>query len=211
LGKEKLAFARISASKSRVGKYAEIGTLGLDDMRADLSGRSVSAGKIAIEKGSLKLVRGKDGRLDILGAMKSSGKSDASPWHYHVGKFDLSGFSATFQDESVSPYATLKLKRISFKANGIGDAPAISVPFQASMESATGGMLEAHGRFMPSGKSADMNLKIRDLSLIPAQPYHSTITALTIADGKLGHPGMRRMTGRGRDTRAVFPSTICAL
>ena len=197
LGKEKLAFARISASKSRVGKYAEIGTLGLDDMRADLSGRSVSAGKIAIEKGSLKLVRGKDGRLDILGAMKSSGKSDASPWHYHVGKFDLSGFSATFQDESVSPYATLKLKRISFKANGIGDAPAISVPFQASMESATGGMLEAHGRFMPSGKSADMNLKIRDLSLIPAQPYLSTITVLTIADGKLGASGHAAYDGKG--------------
>ncbi len=204
LNQEKLSFAQISASKGRIGKYVEIDAFRLDDMHADISKRSLAAGKMTIEKGSVNLVRDKKGNLDIPGAMKAPAKSRALPWHYHVGKFDLSGFSVKLQDESVSPYATLRLKRISLKANGISDAPATSVPFQASMESAAGGMLEADGRFMPSGKSADMNLKISDLSLSPAQPYLSSFAMLTIAGGKLGASGHAAYDSKGARYNGSF-------
>jgi outer membrane protein OmpA-like peptidoglycan-associated protein len=197
LNKEKLSFGQLSASRGKIGKYVEMDALMIGDMRADISGRSVSAGRIAIEKGSVNLVRNKNGNLDIPGAMNSPGKSDASPWHYHVGKFDLSGFSVKFQDESVSPDAHLGLKNISFKASGISDAPAVSVPFQASMQGTQGGMLDADGRFTPSGKSADVNLKIRGLSLSPAQPYLSSFARLTIASGKLGASGHATYDGKG--------------
>lgn len=197
LNKEMLSFGQVSASKGRIGKYVEIDALRIGDMHADISGRSVSVGRMTVEKGSVNLVRNKNGNLDILGAVKPSGKSGASPWHYRVGKFDLSGFSVNFQDDSVSPYARLGLKNISFKASGISDAPSVSTPFQTSMESTAGGMFEVEGRFMPSGKSADVNLKIKDLSLSPAQSYLSSFAKLTIASGKLGASGHASYDGKG--------------
>ncbi len=211
LAREEFSLGLLTLSGSRIGfsngkPFLQIGNLNLEDTHADLAGRSLSFGKIALAKGDLKAVRNRKGEIDLPALLKASKKPEASsrPWHYRADKLELSGFSAHLLDQSVSPAASLNLKEISLNVEKISDNLSIPLSVRASLKSQEGGSLEAEGHVVPAGKSANLNLKIENLALKPAQPYLASFAKLAIASGKLDASGHAFYDRKGAGYRGKF-------
>ncbi len=184
-------FANLSGSRvaSKTGDFLRIDKVKLEDVGAGFSKKSISVARIRAENGRLDLVRNRNGGIDLPELFESSRKPEKAspPWHYLAKKISLSGFSANLQDKSAD--ASLKLKNMSLALDGASDNLSRPLPVRFSLESGAGGRIEADGKVIPSKKSADLNLKVEDLSLDPAQPYLSSFARLLIASGKADAQG----------------------
>ena len=191
-----LLAARGSSIGSRKGKpFMNIDTLRIEDIDADLSGKRLKLGRISIEKGKLDLSRNRKGEIAL--DMPESSGGASQPWHYSIAKIGLAGFSAHLEDQSVSPPASLNLNSISVELEKITDNLSLPLPIRASMKVEEGGSLEAQGKVIPAEKSAEMNLRIRDLALKPGQPYLSSYAKLSIAGGTLDADGHAAFGAKG--------------
>ena len=125
-------------------------------------------------------------------------------WHYQVKKLELSGFSAAFRDESVAPAADLAFEDIALGLEGISDDWKIALPLRASFKAHSGGSFEAEGKITPAEPAADIWLKLTELSLIPAQPYLSTVAKLNLVDGRLSTEGRVSYNTKGVGYQGSF-------
>lgn len=210
LAKEKLSLGFIDISGSRIDsrgrEFLKVGTARLKGIDAGFAKRSISVGKIELKNGSLDVIRNEKGEFELPGIPKLSGNSGkpSRPWHYLAKKVALSGFSANLQDRSVSPHASLQLKKIDLNVDGVSDNLSKPLPVRLSLESQDGGSLEVDGRVIPAEKSADLNLGIENLALQPAQPYLASFARLSIASGKVDAHGHAAYGEKGARYQGKF-------
>jgi uncharacterized protein involved in outer membrane biogenesis len=189
--------------------------LGVNDVHVDLAHNDLQVGGITLTGGELKAVRYVNGRLNVEDALRevsatlpakpaepSAGK--ATPWRYRINKFELAGFSAAFHDRAVEPVADLVASDISFDASDISDNLSNPLPVEATLRSRDGGMLNVSGTIVPSGPSADLQVKLAALSLKPAQPYLGHYAKLTLQNGQLNIDGHATYGKRGGRFRGGF-------
>lgn len=194
-----------------------LGAATLDQLQADLAARNLSVAAIALADGQLKATRDAAGRVDLAEALQAASAAfagsapaeqpapaPAAPWHYRVGKVALSGFSTAFQDESVQPAAALALEDISISVSGVSDRLDAPLPLQASFRARDGGSFEAEGEVVPAAPSAELRLKLTDLTLTPAQPYLASVARLTLAGGTLSVEGTARYAEEGTGFKGGF-------
>jgi uncharacterized protein involved in outer membrane biogenesis len=213
LNSNKLALGTLSVNGSTITlprdngeplKLLRLGGLALDDIGADLAKRDIALARVSLKDGELQAVRDANGHLDVVDALQSlqsaatpaapaepqtQPEAKAAPWHYRVDKFELTGFSAAFHDEGVTPAADFMLQDITLGVDGFSDDLAKPLPVEAALRSRDGGSLEASGTVVPSGPSADLHIKLAGLSLKPAQPYLASYAKLTLTDGELSADG----------------------
>ncbi|MCX7175128.1 MAG: DUF748 domain-containing protein, partial [Proteobacteria bacterium] len=188
-------------------KPLQLGSLALEDIQVDLAGKSLAVGRIALKDGRLKAVRDAQGHLDVLAAwqaipspaasIRSSSKAAGTGWRYRVDKLELSGFSASFRDESVAPAADLALEDIALSLDGISENLAAPLPMRASFRARDGGRFDAAGKIVPAEPSADLKLRLADLALKPVQPYLATQARLVLESGLVGGEGRAIYNKRG--------------
>ena len=214
LGSLTLADASIEVPRPAGGpaKPLQIASLGIEDLQADLAGRSASIGRIVLKGGQLKAVRDARGRIDLVDAWQALPRPAArpvpqpsgKPWHFKAGKLELSGFSATLRDETVAPAADLAIDDIAVAIDHPSDDLKASLPLRASFRVNSGGSFEAVGQVVPAGPSADLRLKLADLALKPAQPYLAAVAKLALAGGSLSVQGSARYGKPGASFKGGF-------
>ena len=89
------------------------------------------------------------------------------------------------RDETVSPALELGFDRIAIALAGVSDNLKAALPLKASLDVKSGGRLELAGKVIPATAAVDLQLKLNDLSLKPAQPFISRFAALDLASGQL--------------------------
>ncbi|MDD5249539.1 MAG: DUF748 domain-containing protein [Rhodocyclaceae bacterium] len=217
LGRKSLAVGSLSLTKSGIelprpaggaARPLQMDALTIDDLQADLAARIATIGRIALKDGQLKATRNAQGHIDLVDALQafprqavnSPAATPASPtrppWHFKAGKLELAGFSATLRDEAVTPAADLAIDDIVIAVDNVSDDLKASLPVRAAFRARTGGSFEAVGQVVPAEPSADLQLKLTDLALKPAQPYLASVVRLTLAGGKLSMQG-RAGYGKG--------------
>jgi len=214
LGSLSLADARIELPRLAGGpaKPLQIARLDLEDIQADLAGRSASVGRIVLKGGQLKAVRDARGRIDLVDAWQALPRPAAKPvpqpagkpWHFKAGKLELSGCSATLRDEVAAPAAVLAIDDIAVAIDHPSDDLKAPLPLRASFRVRSGGSFEAVGQVVPAGPSADLRLKLADLALKPAQPYLAAVAKLVLAGGSLSVQGSARYGKRGASFKGGF-------
>jgi uncharacterized protein involved in outer membrane biogenesis len=182
--------------------------------RFDLRRHSIAVASIELTGGGVDLARNADGRLNLMefmpaGEEKSppsaptpkpaaaSAPGAAPDWHYRVDRIAFSGFRAELRDRAVSPAAQLTLQDIAIAIEGVSDKWDVAWPVRASFSAGTGGKFEAQAQVIAAEPSADVQLKLVDFSLKPAQPYLGAATTLTFAGGALSAEGIARYGPRG--------------
>lgn len=165
-------------------------------LHVDLAAHHAKLSSVALKDGHLELVRDAGGHIDLLDAFKTTPakpeadvKQAGARWHYRLGKLELTGFDVAFTDQTVAPAAQLALQDIALGLDGISDDLGKAVPLTASFSVDGGGSFDATGNIVPGVPSADIDFKLNDLAIKPAQPYLSGFARLKIADGRLSTQG----------------------
>jgi len=193
----------LQRDKIEAKKALELGSLSFENTHLNLNTHQATLGNITLKGGGVRITRDAKGRIDLMDALQAASPAQAkrnknnatantpteTGWHYRVKKMELSDFNADFRDESVAPAAELAFEDIALSLEGISDDWKIAVPLHASFKAHGGGSFEAEGKITPAEPAADIRLKLTELSLIPAQPYLSTVAKLNIVDGRLSTEG----------------------
>ncbi len=188
----------INGFSLRQGKsQLNIDGLSVRDTTLDLAAKEADVGSIEVKGGNMSTLRDAKGNLDIANTGKPAKAESKPAWHFQLGKFDLSGFAAGFEDETTAPYAKFSLQDIALHASGISDNLNDPVPLKASFKSKDGGSFEAEGKVAPGLPSADFDIKLAGLNMTPAQPYLFSVARLKLTDGALSTSGHARYDPHG--------------
>jgi hypothetical protein len=219
LAKNRLLLDSLNISGSRFdlqqGREAfALGSLTVDAIEVDLSHRQATVGLVALNEGHVRVARNAQGKIDILQALQimsppasahaTKPEPVATPWRYTLGKFELAGFDAEFNDQAVQPAAKLTASDIALSTGGISNDWQAAVPLKADFNVAEGGHFSAEGSVTPGLPSADIKLKLTDLSLKPAQPYLAQSVSLKIASGRLSTEGRVNYNAQGSSYKGDF-------
>lgn len=187
-----------------------LGKISLSDARIRLTERQAELARLAVAGGGLVATRTADGKLPLLDALqglaafnrkpaKEAPPADAAakPWAFRLEAFELNGLAIALRDESIGPAAELRLENIDIQISGLSHDMARPVPARLGVQVATGGKLEVEGRITPGTVAADLQLKLADLSLKPAEPYLASRANVQLADGRLSTEGRFTLDARG--------------
>jgi hypothetical protein len=169
----------------------DLDELSAGNLNLDLANQNADLGSIILKGGQMSVTRDAKGRIDIANPSPStpSGPKPQTSWRYHLDKFALSGFSASFKDETTAPYAKFALHDIALDSSGISDNLNDPVPLKASFKARDGGSFEAEGKIIPALPSADFMLRLAELNIVPAQPYLFALAKLKLTHGALSSAG----------------------
>lgn len=228
LASQELALASVAIAGGAlalpgIDQPPRFGALTVDDITVALAGRHVAVGHVRLAEGRVQALRKADGSIDLQEAFRSLGSSeptgeastavapvaaaaaeDAAPWHYTVGRIEIADLGVILQEASVQPAIELALDRIAAEAEGISDDMRLPLPVKLSFDVRSGGRFEGEGKVVPATVSADINFKLSDLALQPAQPFLATQTTLTLADGTLSTRGRVIYDEQGPNVKGEF-------
>ncbi|MCG2584322.1 DUF748 domain-containing protein [Massilia sp. TS11] len=188
----------------------ELAEARLEDAQLALGKQRVDMGRLLLRGGKLHGVRDARGRVDVVEALRSTagpkgGKASAGPaWQVALDKLELADFVADFRDETVSPAAAFQLDDIDFSLAKLSTDLTRALPLQLAVHVRSGGTLQAKGSVAPASGLADLDLKLSDLALAPAQPYLSKVARLRFAGGAMSGEGRAQLGQGGASFRGGF-------
>jgi uncharacterized protein involved in outer membrane biogenesis len=215
-----------------VGGNVRAAVLKVDDImltgvKVDFARRDAMLAEIALVGGAVKVRRDAAGRIDlqdVIDSLKERSAPNAAdatgqaaskpvrpatapaPWRFGIAHVTLSGLALVARDETVSPPVELALDNISAGVDGVSENLKVALPLRAGLDVRGGGRLEIAGKLTPADSTADLQLKLNDLSLKIAQAYVSKVAALDLAGGvasAAGHVGYGRGGGSYRGSFTV--------
>jgi hypothetical protein len=191
------------AGKQRVALFS-LPELTLAPSRIDLAQRSAEFGAVQLSSGRLALRRDAGGAIDLLATLKALAPdapaakpapaatppgAPPAPWRYAVERVVLSGFGVAFNDESMKPALRVGLEEISVETSGVSEKLERPLPLKAGVRVASGGRLAVDGTLVPATAAVDLQLKLDDLALAPAQAFIGKYAALDLAAGRISAAG----------------------
>lgn len=221
LGALDITGSRLEPRQSKDGaqELLKLGSLAVEDVDVDLAARQATLGHIALKDGRARATRDARGHIDIVEALqaafppaqakqetqeKTARTAAQTSWRYRVEKLELAGFNAAFRDDAITPAAELVLEDIALSLQGISEDRKAAIPLRASFKAREGGNFEAEGKVVPAGPTADIRIKLTELSLKPAQPYLSAAARLKLAEGRLSTEGRASYNAKGAGYRGSF-------
>ncbi|MFN4148083.1 MAG: DUF748 domain-containing protein, partial [Rhodocyclaceae bacterium] len=189
--------------------------LAVEDVQLALAERSASVGRIRLAGGHIELRRDRAGRIDLVEALKTMGvgkraaagaEADeaATPWRYRVGGVEVADLGVRLRDAGTEPPFELALEHLSAQASGVSHDLSAPLPVKLSFVVRSGGRCEAQGKVVPATSQADVEFRLTDLALEPAQAFLSAKTTLTLAGGKLSLSGRVSYDEKGPKARGEF-------
>lgn len=185
------------ADKSR-GNLLSLTTIALAPTQIDLERHSAKIGAVELKGGSIAARRDATGAIDLLAALQAlapaavapaRAQPPAVPWRYEIERIALAGFVASLRDESITPPLELGFDDITLSVKGVSDQRQNPLSLKAALRANSGGHLTVEGTLVPATAVAELQLKLADLDLKPAQPFLGRYAALELAGGRLAAAG----------------------
>ena len=186
----------------------------------DLAGRSVRIGGVELKGAAVSAVRAKDGEFDLVRALvpapekgaasAPAAKGKAEPdWVVAVDKFALRGASVRLDDRSVAQPVLTTLEGIDFELDGFSTAKGDAIQFKLDSMLNKRGKLAASGPLTMAPLKADLALDLRNVDLLPLQPYVLEQTKIAISRGNLTTKGRLKLdTDRRGKLLASFSGDV---
>ncbi len=195
--------------------------LGVAATRIDLTQRTAEVGAVVLKDGRLAVRRDANGAIDLVAALKALGPDAAAvkpaapkpateaaapsaPWRYAVERVALSGFGLAFHDESLTPALQVGLEDIAVETSGVSEKLDRPLPLKAGLRVASGGRLGVEGKLVPATAAIDLQLKLDDLALKPAQAFIGKYAALDLAGGRISAAGTVKHDAKSSGYKGSF-------
>ena len=174
--------------------WLKIDTFSIEGGLLDLNKREVS-----IENVLAKGVRGQmrrlpDGRIEWLEppamhAVEASQKDPSAPWKVTVAHYVGEDIAARFEDRAVSPVATHTVDGLGFEASNLSTEPGQTAKVATHFKLNRKGDIAVEGTVKVFPLSADLNLDVKSLELLPFQTYFTDKLNIAVTKGQLALSG----------------------
>ncbi|CAL94811.1 conserved hypothetical membrane protein [Azoarcus olearius] len=160
------------------------GVMRLKEQRVDI-------GEVTINRAALAATRLRDGSLDLqtLVASGEPARKTTSPtWSVGVQKLALSDASLRLEDRMQAKPVTLAVDGLSVKADNLSTAKGANARLSVGARINRAGRLGIEGSLALEPLKGNLELDLRDIDLLPLQPYALEETKIAITRGTLsGH------------------------
>jgi len=171
----------------------------LSDVSFDLQKQAVSVGELRLTEPVGRLVREKDGQIDMIRLFasqpsetpsttaptkrQSPTKESAAEWSAAIRQMKLTDGSFSFRDESLRHPATVSLHELTMTADGLSTRKGEKFNYSAQAKWGKNGALALDGTAALSPLKADGKLKVNHLALRPFDSYLADFSDLLFASG----------------------------
>ncbi|MCU0258239.1 MAG: DUF748 domain-containing protein, partial [Solirubrobacteraceae bacterium] len=115
--------------------------------------------------------------------------TEAPAWTGSVGAVVLEGGAARLEDRSVSPPVEVDVADVAVRLLGVSTDSTAPVAVEASARLLGNGTASALGTVTAAGPTADLEVALDALDLVPLQPYLAALPHLRLAGGAAGARG----------------------
>jgi hypothetical protein len=199
--------------------FINIPEIGVKGAEIDLGKRTATIDEASTVKGALRLVREKDGTLDLAKLVPASegasGKAsppprapagrNASPgWLVRVKKASLQQYAVRALDRTPKDPVSVRVSPLEITAEEIstGKNDKGKVSLKATVNKA--GKVAVGGTVVVDPVSADMNVDIRGIDLVPFQPYVAERINISFTSGNVSARGRVTLSERNKAFRTTY-------
>lgn len=160
----------------------------------DLKKHEAAVGEYSVRGGRAKMTRAKDGSLQwfrspVLRAVGAARKAKDDPWKATVDHLVLADHVLLLEDRMFSPVALQTLELVSLDAENVSTQPDVEAKLAAKLRVNKKGQVDLEGVLKPILPQGEIRLDIRDVELLPLQPYFGTYLNITVTRGQMAAKG----------------------
>jgi hypothetical protein len=190
--------------------------------RAELLGGEIDLGKRRAEFDRLRLIQGSTGILvrengeinwsALRGVVQNpkgekkqeKGEINSSAWSASIASFEARNFRVVLTDLSTSPPARVSLEPVGLTLNDVSTDPEASMKFAFHAKVKEGGEISVDGTAEVGVRKGEGDINVKDLSLLPLQPYLSRVARLRMESGKMNASGRLAYDPSGEAGRFIY-------
>jgi hypothetical protein len=197
--------------------FVDIPILTIQNTAVDLNQKEISVGEFSTRKGALFVRRLKDGKLNLQTLFPESAKKEENqrtkeqvtgeeravqtekPWLLKAGKVSLDQYQVVVQDLTPGGPVTIEGEAIQLQAENLSTAKNSTGQASLSLVLNKNGNISLSGRVGVDPLSADLKVILKEVDLLPYQPYFAEQVNIILTDGRLSTTGnlqLRRETGK---------------
>lgn len=191
--------------KGRKDAVANVPELVVNQAVLKLGERSVNVAEVNANGAVLSAIRLRDGRfdvLDLLGKQAPPAPKDAAgaPWKVVLQKLAIGGASVRIEDRTVDKPVTLAAEGIALKVENLSNQKGASAKIDLDSRINKRGQLGASGAVVLDPLRTELDLNLKNVDLLPLQPYVLEQTKIAIARGSLTTKGKLSLETRRDST-----------
>lgn len=201
--------------------FLQVPELGVKGVDIDLVNKTVAIGEAASRKGALQVIREKDGTLDLAKLLppsegkavppprKPSGKVVQPPeWLVHVKKAALEQYAVKAVDRTPQDPVTVSVSPLDVTAEDLSTEKNRRGKVSLKTTVNRTGKVVVVGAVGIHPVSADLNLDIRTIDLVPLRPYVAEQLNISLTGGNVSARGKLVLAMRGDTFRTTYAGQV---
>ena len=192
--------------------FLSIPLLSIKKTALDLNHQTLTVGEVSSRKGTLLLTRGKDGKLNIQNLFPAASppasppeKVAAKPWLLKMGKLALGEYKVGVTDFSNEEPANLEASSIQLSAENLSTAKDSKGNASLSFVLNRKGSVSVSGPVGIEPLFADLKVNLKEIELLPYQPYFADRVNIVFAGGHLSTAGSLQLRDEeGKGLRVLY-------
>ena len=168
----------------------------IDGVAFDLDARSMAIDRVALQRGSLRVLREANGTVNFqrlvrgaeAAAKPEAGKATAVPsqdFKFRIGKLDVERLAAEFEDRSVTPPVRLRMPDVRASVGNFSAAGDAKSEIDATVRIGGKGRVAVKGTLVVDPLAADWRVDARGIDLVPLRPYFEPQTNIVVTGGSV--------------------------
>lgn len=194
-------------------EWMKIDTFSIKGGQLDLAKHEVRIDNVLARGVRGLLRRTADGQLDwlqppALRVVEASQKDVSAPWKITVAKYAGEDVALRFEDRAVSPAATHTVDGLGFEVENLSTEPGQSAKVAARFKFNRQGDVSLDGTLQPfplNALTANVNLDVKTLGLLPLQPYFGEKLNIAVTRGQLTVGGNLQLRLDDADKKSEAP------
>ncbi|MGE5169209.1 MAG: DUF748 domain-containing protein, partial [Rudaea sp.] len=165
----------------------------------DLAKRGITIDRVALQQGSLNVVRERDGTVNFRRLFRTGATSESTEgsepaaagegWRLRIAKFDLDRIAASVEDRVPTPPVKLRIADARASIDEFSNAddarPAIDVAARIGAK----GRLRLKGTVAAKPAAADLRVDAAGIDVLPLRPYFEAGTNVVVTSGAVSANG----------------------
>lgn len=171
----------------------------IDGVAFDLGSRSMAIDHVALQRGSLRVLREANGSMNFQRLVRESdpaAKPDAGKvaapsqdFKLTIGKLDVERIAAEFEDRSVTPPVRLRVPDVHASVGNFNAAGDARSELDATVRIGAKGRITVKGALVVAPPGADWRVDARGIDLVPLRPYFEPQTNIVVTGGSVDARG----------------------
>jgi uncharacterized protein involved in outer membrane biogenesis len=176
--------------------HAELAGVALDTAK-----RTFAIDSVAGRQGSLRVMRERDGALNIEQLTRpskaletaerriSANAVSAPPWSVLMRTVKFDGLGVDFEDRVPASPVKLRVADGRFSIQNVGNAPAASMAFEGTARARPAGRMTLKGTVVAEPLKVDCRIDASGIDLVPLRPYYEPTTNIIVTGGAVATKG----------------------